>query len=331
MKMSTPCNDLLYYNDCAHRLYTAITQAVSWRAAPVPHGANRAATTAGLASWDVMPYQVGTHEEGGVSLSYEIHGTGERTLVYMHGLLLDNAVNRRLARDLAARGHRVVLLDLPGHGASGKPLHAAAHRIDAYARRVVGLLDELGLERVVMGGMSLGADVTLQVALRAPDRLAGMVLEMPVLERAAPVAALLLTPLLAFTHYGAPVLRAVTRGARRVPRHLLGPLDQYFGPLTLDPDEMSAVLHGVLVGPVAPTAEERAALPMPALVIGHRADRLHPLGDANKLAQQLPGARLVEARSLFELRLRPERLTAEIARFLDDVWGAEATATRQPA
>jgi pimeloyl-ACP methyl ester carboxylesterase len=291
----------------------------------------RADAGAFLACCEVMPYQVGTHVEGGVALSYEIHGSGERTLVYLHGLLLDNAVNRRLARALAARGNRVVLVDLPGHGASDKPLHASAHRMDAYAGRVLGLLDELGTDRVVLGGMSLGADVTLLAAQRAPGRVAGMVLEMPVLERATPVAAMLFTPLLALTHYGAPVVRAVTRVARHVPRSRLGPLGQYFGPFVLDPDEMVAVLHGILVGPVAPTAEERAAMHMPALVIGHRADRLHQLGDASRLAQQLPDARLVEARSVLELRLRPARLTAAIASFLDEVWSAERGDERRSA
>ena len=63
-----------------------------------------------------------------------------------------------------------------------------------------------------------------------------------------------------------------------------------------------------------------------ALVIGHGADRLHPLDDARMLARQLPNARLVEARSMFELRLAPTRITAEIVAFLDEVWAAEEAA-----
>ena len=278
-----------------------------------------------------MPHQLGSFRDGETTLSYEIHGSGDRTLVYLHGLLLDAALNRRLARDLARAGNRVVLLDLPGHGRSDKPRRAAAHRMDAYARSVIGLLDELGTERAVVGGMSLGADVTLMAALLAPGRLVGMVLEMPVLEQATPVAALLFTPVLAATHYAAPVLRVATSVARRVPRARLGPLDQYFGPFTLDPDETVAVLHGMLVGPVAPTAEQRSEMDVPALVIGHRADRLHPLGDASRLARQLPDARLLEARSIFELRMTPSRLTAEIARFLDEIWSVEEQRRRRPA
>jgi len=102
----------------------------------------------------------------------------------------------------------------------------------------------------------------------------------------------------------------------------LGLLGQIIGPLRLDPEEMAASLHGLAVGPVAPTAEERARMDVPALVIGHRSDRLHPFDDATHLAAQLPRARLVEARSLLELRVRPARLTAEIISFLDAAWSS---------
>jgi len=271
----------------------------------------------------MKPHQLCTFQDGDLTLSYEVYGTGHRTLVYLHGLLFDSALNRRLAADLAGAGNRVVLMDLPGHGASDKPRRAAAHRMDAYARRVVALLDELGVDRAVVGGVSLGADVTLLTAALAPERIAGMVIEMPVLERATPVAAVLFTPVLAVSHYAAPLIRSVTSIARRIPRERLGPLDQVFGPFILDPDEMVAVLHGVLVGPVAPTTEERARMGMPTLVIGHRSDRLHAFGDARRLVRQLPDARLVEARSILELRVTPQRVTAEIAGFLDDVWAGE--------
>ncbi len=273
------------------------------------------------------PYEVGTFTDGDVTLSYEIHGAGPRTLVYMHGLLLDSQLNRRLAADLADAGHRVVLLDLPGHGASDKPRRAAAHRMDAYARRVLRLMDHLGIERAAVGGVSLGADVTLQVAVLAPERVQAMVIEMPVLEQATPVAAMIFVPLLALTHYAPIALRATSRLARALPRHRLGPLGQVMAPLLLEPEEMVAVLHGVLVGPVAPTAEERRAMTMPALVIGHRSDRLHPFGDASRLAAQLPAGQLVEARTMFELRVAPERLTRRIAEFLDEAWARDDAGT----
>ncbi|MGH9079541.1 MAG: alpha/beta fold hydrolase, partial [Acidimicrobiales bacterium] len=58
----------------------------------------------------------------------------------------------------------------------------------------------------------------------------------------------------------------------------------------------------------------------PALVVGHQVDRIHPFHDAEQLARRLPNGRLVQANSVLELRMRPERLTDEISEFLDDVW-----------
>lgn len=269
-----------------------------------------------------MPHQLATFSDGDLTLSYEVHGRGERVLVYLHGVLMDSRANRRLAGDLADAGHRVVLLDLPGHGRSDKPRQVAAHRMDAYARHVLHLLDELGVAQAAVGGMSLGADVTLQLGLLAPERMRAMVLEMPVLELATPVAAVTFTPLVLATHYAAPLLRRVARVARQVPPDRFGLLGQLIGPFRLDPEELAAILHGLAVGPVAPTADERARMDVPALVIGHRSDRLHPFGDATHLAAQLPQARLVEARSLLELRIRPGRLTAEIVSFLDAAWSS---------
>lgn len=276
----------------------------------------------------LVPFEMRSFVHDDLEISYEIHGSGHRIVVYLHGLLMDTYLNRRLAEHIAARGFRVVLVDFPGHGASGKPRHASAHRIDAYGQHVVHLLDELGVDRAVVGGMSLGANVSLEVALQAPERLRGLIIEMPVLENATPVAAFVFAPLLVATHYAAPVLGLLTGMLRQVPREALGPLAQYVAPLLLHPDEIATVLHGMLVGPVAPTIEQRRTFDIPALVIGHRLDRLHPFTDAHRLAQQLPDAQLIEARSILELRHRPARLTNDITQFLDRVW-AEPQARRR--
>ena len=273
------------------------------------------------ALFDRGTFTEGTFEVDGLRVHYEVYGTGPNVLVFMHGILLDSQMNRRLASDLAAAGNRVVLLDLPGHGRSDKPRHASAHRIDSYARYVVALLDELEVDEAVIGGVSLGANVSLQVAAQSPERVRGLLVEMPVLEWAVPGAALVFLPMLLGVHYAAPLARAVAWLARRVPRTTIGPLDSFVNTLTLDPEETTAVLHGLLAGPITPTYEERHAIAAPALVIGHKIDFIHPFTDADHLTRQLPRARLVEARSVIELRVAPERLTTHIAEFLDEVWG----------
>jgi pimeloyl-ACP methyl ester carboxylesterase len=241
-------------------------------------------------------------------------------IVLLHGILLDAAVNRRLARELASHGYRVILLDLLGHGRSDRPAHATLHRMDLYAHQVVALLDELGLESAVVGGVSLGADVALQVAVAAPARVRALITEMPVLENAAPAAALAFVPLLLTLHYLQPLFRVVARVARRVPRPGHELVDSLLNVASGDPHETAAVLHGVLLGPVAPTVEQRAAIAAPTLVIGHRSDAIHPYSDAENLAGQLPNAELLQARSIAELRRSPARLTRGIREFLDRVW-----------
>lgn len=268
--------------------------------------------------------EIGSFIYDGHRLSYEVHGEGDRVLLYMHGLLMDAEMNRGVARALALRGHRVVLLDLLGHGRSDKPTHASAYRMDVYAQQVVACLDHLGVDQAVIGGASLGANVSLQVAIQARERMRAMVIEMPVLEWATPAAALAFVPLLLGIHYLEPVAAAVTGLMRRVPRTPIGPLNSVLNSLSLPPEVMAAVLHGILVGPVTPTIEERGAIDVPTLVLAHSNDVIHPFSDAQNLVDQLPDAELVRAHSLVELRLQPLRLTTEVARFLDRVWEPSA-------
>lgn len=270
---------------------------------------------------DRRPFETGEFEAEGIRLHYEVHGSGPRVLVLTHGILLDSRMNRRLASDLADRGFRVVLLDLPGHGQSARPRHASAHRMDSYARHVIALLDHLGIEQAAIGGVSLGANVTLQAAVSAPERVRALVVEMPVLEWAVPAAAMVFLPLLLGVHYAAPLVRRVARLARHIPTTGIGSLDSFVGTLRLEPEEAAAVLHGMLVGPITPTYEQRHSITVPTLVIGHKIDFIHPFTDADRLARQLPNARLVEAHSILELRTSPARLTGEIAEFLTEAFG----------
>jgi pimeloyl-ACP methyl ester carboxylesterase len=262
---------------------------------------------------------VGDFVVNGRRLAYETFGEGDRHLVFVHALLLDNNLNRGLARRLAAGGYHVVLLDLLGHGRSERPIHAAEYRMDVYAHQVIGLLDHLGIDRAVLGGISLGANIALLVAAEAPERVQGLLIEMPVLEGAVPYAAMTFVPLLLSLRCTARLVRGLARLMRRVPR-TGSPLDSLLNVMSNEPRVSISILHGLLVGPVAPTIDDRMAITVPALVLGHRWDLIHPFDDAAKLIDQLPNARLVSAHGPLELRVRPRRLVAEIEAFLDGVW-----------
>jgi pimeloyl-ACP methyl ester carboxylesterase len=265
-----------------------------------------------------MPTEYFTHD--GHRLAYEVHGEGDELVVYLHGLLLDANLNRAIADALAQRGNRVVLLDLLGHGRSDKPAHASAYRMDVYVDQVMALLDHLGADDAVLGGLSLGANVSLLAAAHHPDRVRGLVLEMPVLEWATPGVAMTFVPLLLAVHYTAGPTGWVTSLIGRLPRTGRGPLDSLMNAASLEPDVIAAILHGVLLGPVCPTVEERRAIAVPTLILAHERDYIHPFNDAVNLSKQVPDARLVRAHSPLELRLHPERLTFEVAEFVDRVW-----------
>jgi pimeloyl-ACP methyl ester carboxylesterase len=255
----------------------------------------------------------------GRRISYREYGTSPRVVVLAHGLLMDGRMYTKLAPALAARGHRVIAIDLPGHGDSDQPHDMTAYSMQQYGRDVVALLDHLGLPQAVVGGTSLGANVALEVAVLAPSRVRALVLEMPVLENALPAAAAAFVPLalaLRLSKRGMGVVAAI---ARRIPRTYFM-VDLTLDFVRRDPQASLAVLDGLIFGRVAPPIEERRALDHPTLVIGHRSDPIHPFTDADGIARELPNARLVTATSILEWRRYPDRLDRELGQFLDQVW-----------
>jgi pimeloyl-ACP methyl ester carboxylesterase len=263
----------------------------------------------------------------GQRLAYSEHGSGDRPVVLLHGLLLSQRMHQPLAKDLAARGNRVITLDLLGHGASDRPRDMWRYSMSFFGEQVVALLDELGIDEAVVMGTSLGANATLEVASLAPERLRGMVIEMPVLDNALLSCALTFTPLLVSLTFGEPIMRAVQRAARAVPERAVPWLVNVgLDTLRQDPAPSAAVLQGLFFGRIAPHRSERRTFETPALVIGHRRDPVHPFSDAGMLADELPHGRLMEAESILELRFSPDRLTNEIASFIADCWAPRVRA-----
>ncbi len=258
-------------------------------------------------------------------------------MILLHGLLLSQEMHRPLAEDLAARGNRAITVDLLGHGESDRPRDMWRYSMSIFGEQLLGLMDHLEIEQAVVMGTSLGANTALEVASAAPERLRGMVIEMPVLDNALLWSALAFTPPLVALTFGEPLMKLVARGARAVPRRLL----PHYGNVLLDlirqePGPGGALMQGLFFGRIAPHRSERQTFQMPALILGHHRDPVHPFSDAGMLAKELPNGRLLEADSLVELRLQPERLTNEIASFLDEVWGkprqvAKRAAKRTPA
>jgi pimeloyl-ACP methyl ester carboxylesterase len=278
-----------------------------------------------LIGWD-NPVAALTHdfEFEGHELVYDDYGAGDRVVVLMPGLLFSRKMHRPLAETLADREHRVVCLDLLGHGESDRPPEMTNYSMTTFGRQAIALLDHLGVERAVIGGTSLGANAALEAAAAAPDRVTGLMIEMPVLDNALLGCALAFTPLLVGLTFGAPVARLLASGARLVPRGnwLLG--DMLLDWVSQDPKPSASVLQGLFFGRVAPPTEERRQMSHKTLVIGHYRDPIHPFSDSDMLVREMPNAKLVQASSILELRLTPERLTNEIVTFVEECFRPQA-------
>lgn len=270
----------------------------------------------------------GSFRHEGHRVTYDVCGEGDRVLVLVHGLLMNRHMFDRLGPEMAARGNRVVRVDLLGHGESDRPTKLGYYSMSAFADQVAELLDHLEVDQAVVGGTSLGANVSLELAARHPDRARALFVEMPVLENALLAVAIIFTPILVALQLGAPVLRLLAGVARRVPRtHYL--VDIGLDWMRRDPEPSADVLQGLFLGRAAPAAEERRAMEIPTLVIGHPRDPLHPFTDAGMLVEEMPNAKLIDANSILEWRLNPGRLNDELAAFLDEVWAEPAEPRRQ--
>lgn len=104
---------------------------------------------------------------------YRDQGAGQPAFVLVHGAMCDHSNWDALVPRLAAL-HRVVRLDLAGHGRS--PGEEGDCSIEQWADQVIALIQRLGLGRVVLVGHSMGGRVVAEAAARAPECLAGLVL-----------------------------------------------------------------------------------------------------------------------------------------------------------
>jgi pimeloyl-ACP methyl ester carboxylesterase len=108
----------------------------------------------------------------GVPIAYDVAGAGAPALVFVHGWSCDRTYWRGQVEPFALR-HRVVAVDLAGHGESGES--RSSWTMPAFGDDVVAVVDQLQLNLVVLVGHSMGGDVIVDAARRLPGRVAGLV------------------------------------------------------------------------------------------------------------------------------------------------------------
>ena len=108
----------------------------------------------------------------GVPIHYSVQGTGETALVFVHCWSCDRNLWENQVAEFAKK-HRVVTIDLPGHGKSGQDRKNWS--IESYGEDVKTVVTKLDLKRVVLVGSSMGGPITLEAARRMSDRVVGIV------------------------------------------------------------------------------------------------------------------------------------------------------------
>lgn len=110
----------------------------------------------------------------GTSVTYDDVGSGYDVIVLIHGHPFDRSMWRPQLDSLAALGWRALAPDLRGYGDS-RTVNGVT-TLDVFARDVTALLDQLGIDQVVMLGLSMGGQIAMEFARTNAQRLRGLVL-----------------------------------------------------------------------------------------------------------------------------------------------------------
>lgn len=238
---------------------------------------------------------------GGVVLAGEEAGVGP-PIVLLHGLTATRRYVVMGSRSLERSGHRVISYDARGHGRSSPAPAPPGYTYDDLVGDVQAVLDRLGVERAVLAGASMGAHTLLAFALRAPERVAGLVVITPAydgdlgegsgrLERWDRLASGLRTGGIEgfIEAYGRP--RVATPALEETVLTVIRQrLSLHEHPLAVA-DALQAVPRSRPFASVADLAAIRA--PVVVVASNDEADPEHPFSVGEEYAATIPGARLV--------------------------------------
>ena len=119
-----------------------------------------------------------TVHHAGVELAADDAGEGI-PVVLLHGLTATRRYVVMGSRSLERSGHRVIAYDARGHGRSSPAASPGAYTYADLGEDLLAVLDDRGIDRAVLAGASMGAHTLLWAALRAPERVAGLVVITP--------------------------------------------------------------------------------------------------------------------------------------------------------
>jgi pimeloyl-ACP methyl ester carboxylesterase len=107
-----------------------------------------------------------------VPIQFTVEGGGEPALVFVHCWCCDRSYWKNQV-PFFVESHKVVTIDLAGHGESG--LERSEWTLESFAADVVAVVDELALDRVILIGHSMGGPVIMEAARLMPERVIGLI------------------------------------------------------------------------------------------------------------------------------------------------------------
>lgn len=255
----------------------------------------------------------------GLRFNYRDEGEG-LPFFFQHGLGGDIGQPLGLYAPPPA-GVRLIGFDARGHGETrplGDPKKVA---LAVFADDLIALMDEFGIERAVVGGISMGAAVALNTVLRYPKRVLALVLSRPAwLDRPLPENARVYPHVVQhILKYGPKEGLAIFRETpeflailRESPDAAQSLVRQFEHPRAV---ECIARLERIPHDSPCHDRSEWKAIRVPTLVLGNRLDPIHPWEFAQTLAQTIPGAVL---RELTPKSTSVEKHAADVRAALDE-------------
>ncbi|ARH93961.1 alpha/beta hydrolase [Streptomyces sp. MOE7] len=275
--------------------------------------------------------RVGTAVFEEITIGYEDRGTGE-ALVLVHGHPFNRSMWRPQIEHFARAGRRVIAPDLRGYGES--TVVPGTTPLATFVRDTVALLDRLGIERFVLGGLSMGGQIVMEFHRLFPDRIRAVVLAdtFAAAETAEGRAArhamadrLVREGMDGYAHEVLTKMIAPHTAARRpeVARHVLGMMT------STPPEGAAAALRGRAERP--DYTDLLADIAVPVLVVVGADDEYTPVSDARILHEGVPAGTLavIEGAAHLPNLEREQEFNAVLAEFLDGLPAVSAPAAQR--
>ncbi|MEW2435539.1 alpha/beta fold hydrolase [Streptomyces caniferus] len=266
-----------------------------------------------------------------ITVGYEDEGSGE-PLMLVHGHPFNRSMWRPQTEHFSRAGWRVIVPDLRGYGDS--TVLPGATPLATFARDLVDLLDHLGIERCVLGGLSMGGQIVMECYRLFPERFRGLVLadtfasaetEDGRAGRYAMAERLLREGMAGYAREVlAKMVSPHTIASRPdVAARVLGMMT------TTPPDGAAAALRGRAERPDYTALLSRIAVP--ALVVVGAEDAYTPVGDALDIHERIPDSRLriIDQAAHMPNLEQPDVFNTALEEFLGSLPGTAATTTPQ--